>query len=64
MDEFLSSWEENCTSEKDRLKDLESQITQTLNKIGKQQSLMQLVPRYANILCTHYTYFLTSAHLN
>ena len=46
MDEFLSSWENNCTSEKDRLKELETQITQTLSKIGKQQSLMQLVPRY------------------
>lgn len=45
MDEFLSSWEDNCISEVDRLKELETQITHTLNKIGKQQSLMQLVPR-------------------
>ena len=45
MDEFLSTWEENCLSERNRLKELESLITQTLNKISKQQSLMQLVPR-------------------
>lgn len=47
MDDFLSSWEENCMNEKDRLRELENQITQALNKISKQQSLMQLVPRYA-----------------
>jgi hypothetical protein len=45
MDEFLSSWEDNYASEMDRLRELETYIMQTLNKVGKQQSLMQLVPR-------------------
>ena len=44
MDEFLSTWEENCQDENERLGHLESQITITLQKISKQQSLMQLVP--------------------
>lgn len=34
-------------NEKDRLRELENQIAQALNKISKQQSLMQLVPRYS-----------------
>jgi len=46
MDEFLNNWEDNCTTEKERLTQLESQIVLVLNKLGKQQSLMQLVPRF------------------
>jgi hypothetical protein len=45
MDEFLNSWEDNYAGEMDRLRELETLIMQTLNKVGKQQSLMQLVPR-------------------
>ncbi|XP_046656187.1 intraflagellar transport protein 74 homolog [Daphnia pulicaria] len=44
MDEFLNSWEDNYAGEMDRLRELETLIMQTLNKVGKQQSLMQLVP--------------------
>jgi len=44
MDEFLNTWEANCTAERERLSQLESQILLTLHKLSKQQSLMQLVP--------------------
>lgn len=46
MDEFLNTFDENCSTEKDRLTLLEEQILLALNKLGKQYSLMQLVPRY------------------
>ena len=45
MDEFLNAFDENCIAEKDRLAQLEEQIVLVLNKMGKQQSLMHLVPR-------------------
>lgn len=46
MDEFLNNWAENCAAERDRLTQLEGQIVLVLNKLGKQHSLMHLVPRY------------------
>ena len=49
MDEFLASWEDNCLEEKNRLSQLENQIMQTVTKLGKQQSLIQLVPRYSMV---------------
>ena len=45
MDEFLNSWPANCADEIQRLDQLEMAVVQALNKIGKHQSLMQLVPR-------------------
>ena len=46
MDEFLASWEDNCQEEKSRLTQLENQIMQAVTKLGKQQSLINLVPRF------------------
>ncbi len=45
MDEFLSTWEENCLAEKTHLTELESHISNILLSLAKQQSLLHIIPR-------------------